>query len=313
MHAVASAEGCVDLLPIEHASIAAIQRHLMGLAEPLDCPGRMLPGGLAAVIDDPDMRLSVLRVLTMLPFIDQKVMAEKARVVDRVASMFGVQDSGLIILHQAVKQQYRRITFGILQRAIRRFWSSDGKARPRDWADMIMVMLPVLTPGRRRLRDKYQALEQLRPGSLGHVLYSYYRSNGFRMPGEPKSFPEKFVLHEIYHIFGSYPVNHHGEMLAAAFTGGNTDQLCMDMILLSLLQYQVGVQVAGVTPGMPGRLVPDEFFHAIARGAAMRVNLMDGWDFWEVAEQPLESLKAQYELPPLTGQESFEPLLVPSV
>jgi hypothetical protein len=53
---------------------------------------------------------------------------------------------------------------------------------------------------------------------------------------------------------------------------------------------------------MPGQLKPDEFFHAIARGAAMRVNLMEEWDFWEHAERPLADLRQEYGLPPLTGK-----------
>ena len=51
---------------------------------------------------------------------------------------------------------------------------------------MIFVMLPMLTPGRKQLNEKYQALGMRR---LGHILHSYYRSNGFPMPGELKSFP----------------------------------------------------------------------------------------------------------------------------
>jgi hypothetical protein len=171
-------------------------------------------------------------------------------------------------------------------------------------------MMPMLTRGKRQLRERYQALEEYRPGSFGNVLYCYYRQNGLALPGERGGFPEKFVLHECYHIFGGYPVNHQGEMLTAAFTGGNVEKLCMDMILLSLLQYQIGVRVAGVAPGVPGQLNPEEFFYAVARGAAMQIDLMDGWDLWQVAERPFDDLRAEYGLPPLTGLETFTPLAI---
>ena len=56
---------------------------------------------------------------------------------------------------------------------------------------MIFVMLPMLTPGRKQLNEKYQALGMRR---LGHILHSYYRSNGFPMPGELKTFQGQFKL-----------------------------------------------------------------------------------------------------------------------
>lgn len=309
MHSVASAEDSIVLQSIEQESIVAIQRHLLCLPEPMSAPGHGLPADLAAILPDPVMRLTVLRILIMLPFLDGKVLPAKVRVVQRAAALLGVEEStGLLMLRQAMHRQYRRITLGILSRAIRQFWSHDGKARVRDWADMAQVVLPVLSGSKRGRRERYQALAQKAPGTLGRTLHNYYRENGFPMPGEPKSFPEKFVIHEFYHILGGYPLTHQGEMLAAAFTGGNVEKLCMDMILLALLQYQVGATVAGVSRGVPGLLNPEEFFHAIARGATMTVDLMDDWDFWAVADRPLEELRALYRLPPLTGGESFAPL-----
>jgi hypothetical protein len=312
MCAVVSAESRIPLLSVEEESIAAIQKHLLRCI-PLAIRPEKLPADIADVVSDAEMRLMVVRILVMLPLLDQRVQPEKAQIAQRVAAMLAVHDSGLIILRQAVARQYRRITLGILHRSIRQFWSDDGTARWRDWIDMVFVMMPMLTQSRRALRERYRALGSKPHGTLGRVLFDFYRGNGFAMPGEPRSFPEKFVLHEIYHIFGSYPVTHQGEMLTGAFTGGNVERLCMDMILLSLLQYQVGASVAGVARGIAGQLNPDEFFHAIARGAAMSVNLMEGWDFWAVADRPLQALRQEYGLPPLSGHESFEPLPVSQV
>jgi hypothetical protein len=310
LYAVASAEGTIPMVPIQHESIAAIQRHLMGCREPFSDVAYVFPRNIAAVLADEGQRRQVLRLLIMVPFIDRRVVAAKAHVVYQAASLLGVDDSGLVMLRQAVNRQHIRITVGVVSRAIRAFWSGDGKSRWKDWTDIMLVMLPKFTRarGRRQLREKYQALREYQPASLGNVLYCFYRTNGLALPGERGGFPEKFVLHECYHIFGGYPVNHHGEMLVAAFTGGNVETLCMDMILLSLLQYQVGVRVAGLVLGVPGQLKPEEFFHAVARGAAMRIDLMEGWDFWHVAERPLGDLRVEYGLPPLTGRETFAAL-----
>lgn len=185
MYAVVSADGSVAVLPIEHQSIAAIQRHLMGIGEPLfPQAGRRLPS----------MRLNLLRILTMLPFLDQPVSAEKARTVDRAALALGVKDSGLIMLRQALRRQYRRITFSILHRSIRQFWSSDGKVRLRDWADMIFVMLPMLTPGRKQLNEKYQALGMRRPGAWATSSTAITGPTAFRCRANSKAFQGQFKL-----------------------------------------------------------------------------------------------------------------------
>jgi hypothetical protein len=305
LQAVASAEGRIPLLPIERESIVAIQRHLLHRDEPVQTTANTLPDDLARVIDDPVMRTEVLRLLIMMPFIDQKVLPEKAQVVERAATLLGVEDQGLGMMRLAVKRRYWRITLGIMGRALRSFWSGTGKAGPREWLAMVQLVVPALNHHRGEIRARYQQLEHRPEGSLGHTLYQFYRSNKFPLPGEPKSTPEKFVLHEIYHILSEYPTIHTGEMLTAALTGGNVDKMCMDMMMMALLQYQVGVAMTPNTKGMPGRMRPDDFFYAIARGIAMKVNLMDEWDFWQDMDTPVTELRRRMGILPLRGTEDF--------
>ena len=82
--------------------------------------------------------------------------------------------------------------------------------------------------------------------SLGHALYSFYCKRGFPLPGEPKSFPEGWSKHEVYHVTSEDDTTLQGEMLNAAFSGGNTEKLCMDLLLATLLQFHAG------RPVLPG-------------------------------------------------------------
>jgi hypothetical protein len=307
MQAVMTAEGRIPLLQIEIESIAAIQRHLLHQAEPIEVPGQTLPEGLAKVIVDPDMRRETVRILTLLPIIDQQVLAEKAAVVKAVAQRLDVEDRGLIILDEAVRRRHKRIALSMMARAVAHYWSPTGKARLRDWLDMVRIMLPpipgiyaVLTD--KELLAKYEAMARKPTTSLGHALYSFYRKRGFPLPGEPKSFPEGWSKHEVYHVLSEYDTTLQGEMLNAAFSGGNTEKLCMDLLLATLLQFHAGRPVLpGPVP--TGLLQPDAFFRAIARGAAMNVDLLKGWDIWSVVDRPLPELRVAFQIPSLTAAE----------
>jgi hypothetical protein len=307
MQAVTTAEGRIAQLPIETESIAAIQRHLLHRPEQIDITDQALPADLATLLDDPDMRRQTVRILTLLPVIDQKVLPEKVRVVEEAAGRLGIEDRGLVILRQAVKRQHRRIAMTIMARSVAHYWSPTGKARLRDWLDMARIMLPAI-PGLysmltdQELLARYQALAAKPEASVGHVLHDFYVKRGFPLPGEPKSFPEGWGKHEVYHVLGEYDTTLQGEMLNAAFSGGNTEQLCMDLLLATLLQFHAGRQVLP-GPAPPGLLQPDPFFRAVARGAAMNVDLLHEWNFWSIVDLPLAEVRARFQVPALSERE----------
>ncbi|MDR3537212.1 MAG: hypothetical protein P4L71_11995, partial [Acetobacteraceae bacterium] len=99
-----------------------------------------------------------------------------------------------------------------------------------------------------------------------------------------------------------YDTSLQGEMLNAAFSGGNTERLCMDLLLATLLQFHAGRQVLP-GPCLTGLLEPDAFFRAVARGAAMNVDLLKGWNLWSVVDVPLQELRAAFQIPSLAEQE----------
>jgi ubiquinone biosynthesis protein Coq4 len=311
LHAVATAQGTIGLEPIERDSIVEIQRHLLHLDQPIE-PGHMtLPGDLAEVIVEPAMRRSVVRILSLLPVIDKRILAAKVSVVEDAARQLAVEDRGLEILRLAVKGRYRSIGFSAMMRSVAHYWSPTGKMRLRDWLDMLRNFLPPVPGlyqmiGDQALLARFRALGQLPSDTLGYALYRFYTDRGFALPGEPKSFPEGWAKHEAYHVLSEYEVNNQGEMLLAAFSGGNSRLLCMDLLMVTLLQFQAGKRVVpGPTP--VDELRPAAFFRALARGASMNVDLLGGqWSLWPVIEQPIAELRTTYNVPPLSAQERHE-------
>ncbi len=307
MYAVVSGEGRVPVLPVEEESIDAIQRHLLHQAQPLRPEAMTLPRDLAQALPDPILRLETVRILTMLPTLDQQVTAAKTEVVERAAAQLEVDDVGLKLLRQAVKRQFTRMAFGLMGRSVAYYWSPTGKARLRDWLDMLRIGMPTI-PGLyalltdRALLAKYTGLASRPDGTLGNALYYFYTLRGFPLPGEPKSFPEGWSKHECYHIISEYETTDQGEMLNAAFSGGNTEVLCMDLLMLTLLQFHAGFQVMP-GPAPKGALKPDAFFRAVARGAATRPDMLNGWDLWTVVDLPMDELRRRMNVPPLSHDE----------
>ncbi|MDR3534862.1 MAG: hypothetical protein P4L71_00050, partial [Acetobacteraceae bacterium] len=248
MQAVVTAEGRIAPLSIETESLAAIQRHLLQREQPMESADRTLPTDLADVLGDPDMRRETIRILAVLPILDQKILPEKVQVVEAAARQLDIEDRGVELLRMAVKRQHRHMGMSILMRSVAHYWSPTGRARLRDWLDMVRIMLPPVPGLYSMLTDKvllakYRALGAKPQSTLGFVLYDFYVKRGFPLPGEPKSFPEGWGKHEVYHVLSEYDTSLQGEMLNAAFSGGNTERLCMDLLLATLLQFHAGRQV----------------------------------------------------------------------
>lgn len=306
--AVVSAGGSVEPAAIETDCIAALQRHMLRQDPPLPGTPGPLPDDLETQLDTPELRRQTVRQLAILATVDGEVRPEKVTVVEAAARRLEADEFGLLVLSRIARGQYRRNGFGLMKRIVAHYWSPTGKARLRDWLAILWTVAPWF-PGLRgylgqdSLRSRYLALAELPDDTLGHQVHRYYSRNGFPVPGEPGSIPEGWARHEVYHVISSYGITLQGELLLAGFIAGNTEELALDLALPALVQLHAGKTfVPG--PTASGLLRPDAFFRAMARGAAMRVDLLAGWRLWEVADVRLHELRKRYGLPPLTPVET---------
>jgi hypothetical protein len=310
LYAVISAGGSMAPVQDEIDSVNAIQRHLFLQDPPLAGKPGPLPSNLATVLTEPALRLQVVRLMAMLPPIDKQLRIEKVVIVEAAAAQLGVSEFGLRMLRRVALKQYSRIMFKLMKRFIDHYWPISGQPELRSWLSLWWSVTPWFPGLRRTLRldellAKYAALEKLPPGTLGHAVHAYYASNGFPVPGSPKSIPEGWARHEVYHIISNYGTTLPGEMLLAGFIAGNTTEMALEVVLPALVQLHLGRKFA---PGPIAQDVfkPDEFFRAMARGAAMSIDLLAGWQLWEHAHVELDELRARYDLPRLSLDETRE-------
>jgi hypothetical protein len=306
MYAVVSASGQIAPLEFEIDCINAVQRQLLLQHPPLPGHPGPLPASLSYILDTSFLRKSTIRLLAALSIVDRQVSAAKVAVVEDAARTLKVSEYGLVMLRRVARGQYRRNALRLMQRFVNHYWSYSGHAELRDWAAILWPLAPWLPGLRSYLRlegvvARYSRLAALPSNTLGYAVYRYYQERDFPMPGQPKSIPEGWARHEVYHVLANYNTNLQGELLLAGFISGNTDELCLDILLPALVQLHAGKAfVPG--PVAEGILIPDDFFQAVSRGAAMNIDLLAGWRLWDVAHERLEDLRQRYGIPPLPVQ-----------
>jgi hypothetical protein len=306
MLAVVSAEGRMAPSRLEAESIVAIQRHVLGLSEPLmEVPPGPLPPERDYALWSDDLRRVTLRMLALLPLIDRCIQPAKADVVATAAVRLGIKEPSLDILHHASRNHYRWVALALMRRFVSAFWSPTGKTRLRDYAQFAWWMMPSLhgkrTAARHRaLTEQFRTLRALPDGTLGREVFRFHEDNGIPLPGQPGSVP--WSMHEVYHVIGEYGLAFHPELVLTAFIGGNQDETCLDQLLFGLLAHHVGKQIIGghVTQGL---LEPEPYFRALGRGMAMRQNLLKDWTLWDDAATPVPDVRRKFNVAPFTEAE----------
>ena len=128
---------------------------------------------------------------------------------------------------------------------------------------------------------------------------------GLPFTGEKGGFPPGALYHDFAHVLAGYDTSPEGEMKAAAFQAGFTKH---DADFFTAL-FAVVIHTAGINmtpfpmPVVLGRIGEGELaadvLRALKRGAAMKVDIGDNWDFWEFVELPIDVVRARLGVPPL--------------
>ena len=77
-----------------------------------------------------------------------------------------------------------------------------------------------------------------------------------------------------------------------------------------LLQFHVGIRMTPITTARTGFFDPQKAMIAIRRGAAMNIDLNNGWDYWPVMAEQVEELRRRYNILPV---EAYMPANQPAV
>jgi hypothetical protein len=305
MKAVATLRGSRPLQPLAAEMLDSVRRHVLHASFELDSLQSCSPVELAANVQNPRRRLELLHFLVLMPYLEMEIDAEQVAVVDEIADALGLETDTLTDLHQVREGRLKRLLFDYSRRSLSEFAEAESS-----WEKLKLVTKSVRQfVGDKHVAERYQALEGFPEGSLGRTLFCFYRARDFPLPGEKKSFSELLIAHDCCHILGGFNTDMNGEMDVAGFEAGLFDNgFGFELLLEVILDFHLGktFTTLGLLPAGTGHFDPEAVLRGYERGVVCNVNPIQGWDFWEVANEQVSELRKRYGLPELLG-----PILLP--
>jgi len=233
-----------------------------------------------------------------MSLIDGKANAQETNLVEEFAQSLEVSAPEVKDLRHVLKGEIFQLRLDLARRfwlrdKVKEIWNTKGI---RGLYSFMRGMI-----GRNEdpaLAARYQAMEQYPSGSLGRAYWDYCRENGFALPGEKGGAAEPILFHDCAHILSGYGTDPEGEVQVACFSAGFQRRDPWLFVFFVLLQFHVGIRMTPITKARTGFFNPEKAMIAIRRGAAMNVDLNNGWDYWPVMGEQVEELRRRYNILP---------------
>ena len=295
MKTVAMADGALDASELH--MMEAVQQ-IIGTTHRLEQLTPITPMELARALPDQQIRGQLVQGLIVMSLIDRKASPQESDVVEQFAQALEVSVPEVKDLRHVLNGEILRLRLDL----VRRFWVRDKLKEV--WNEEGLRGIFKLVGGmlgqyeNEAVAAPYQALEKYPAGSLGRAYWEYCRKNEFALPGEKGGGPEFVVFHDCTHVLSGYGTDPEGEVQVACFSAGFRRRDPWLFVFFVLLQFHVGVRMTPITKARTGFFDPEKALIALRRGAAMNVDLTDGWEYWPVMGEQVEVLRKRYNILP---------------
>ena len=295
MKTVALADGELD--PTECALMEAAQK-LFGVEIDIDPLPSITPQELAAEFTDPQLRWQLCHGLIVMALADGKSSKDEWEQVQAFARALEVESESFETLHKLAEGHFMAARIDVARHFFAREKMIERvKQDGFGWLATSVAALAGIIENK-KLAEKYRALESYPENSLGKRYFEFIRGNEFQFPGERGGPPEPIILHDLTHTLGGYGTDPAGEMQVIGFHAGYRRENPFTWIFFGMMQFHMGVRVGLLAKGDTGHFNPDLMLKAIARGAAMNIDLTDSWDPWTVMDRDIDELRAEYGIAP---------------
>lgn len=301
MKTIAMADGALN--ESERHMLASVQQ-VIGTTYDIEELAPITPLELARAFPDPQLRKQLVQGLIVVSLIDGNPDEAEVNLVEQFAQELEVSAVEIKNLRHVLNREIVQLRLDL----VRRFW-----LRPKInelWNNEGIKGLYKFVRGmvgkyeNKELAARYQALEHYPAGSLGRSYYEYCRTNGFPLPGEKGGSPEQILFHDCAHVLSGYGTAPEEEVQVACFSAGFQRREPWLFVFFVLLQFHVGIRMTPITTARTGMFDPLKAMIAIRRGAAMNIDLNNGWDYWPVMGEQVEELRRRYNILPI---EAFMP------
>lgn len=295
MKTVAMADGVLDAS--EHHMLESIQR-IFGTTHDLEQLALITPADLARTFPDPQLRNQLVQGLVIMTLIDGKASPKETDRVEQFAQALEIDVPEVKNLRHVLKGEILQLRLDLVRRfwlrpKVNEVWNKEGI---RGLSKFVRGMM-----GRyenKELAARYRALEHYPSGSLGRSYWEYCHKNGFALPGEKGGAPEQILFHDCAHVLSGYGTAPEEEVQVACFSAGFQRREPWIFVFFVLLQFHLGIRMTPITAAQTGMFDPLKAMIAIRRGAAMNVDLNDGWDYRPVMSEQVEELRRRYNILP---------------
>lgn len=283
--------------------LESIQR-MHGTTYSLEQLEPITPEELARELPDPQLRQQLVQGFIVMSLIDEKANAKETDLIEEFARALAVSIPEVKNLRQVVQGEMVQLRLDMVRRIWLRekvieIWNKEGI---RGIFKIVRGLMGKYENS--ALAARYEALEQYPSGSLGRTLWEHWRENGFALPGQKGGAPEQICFHDCAHVLSGYGTQPEEEVQVACFSAGFQRRDPFTFVLFVLLQFHVGVRMTPITHARTGFFNPEKAMIAVRRGAAMTVDLNNGWDYWPVMGEQVEELRRRYNILPI---EAFTP------
>lgn len=315
MKRVATADGRTPLSEAGHRSLVACARHGLGITDlqPVGDLPSLDAGDLATALSTPadpsrGPAAAAVRFLAVTALVDGSLDKARIDLVLDYAEALEIRERYLEQLQAAVNGRLAWALADMTRQNIRSLWD-----QPWNEQDNVMALLLPYRGERAdpALVSRHEALGALPEGSFGRAWWTIYKDNGYAFPGDPRGANAAFVRpHDSTHVLSGYDTTPQGEILVSTFTAGMHPRLPMEgHILPVIFSWHLGIEINEFAGSAGGALDPAGFWEAWARGSEVAVDLFaPDWDFWSVVEEPVESLRRRYRIPPRGASPSARPV-----
>jgi hypothetical protein len=231
--------------------------------------------------------------------------------VERWAMALGVDDRVLLLARDLTSHAQARATADFY----RLNWIGDGEdQRDRHFQALLArygtpAYALTLEPDPEE-RQRWAALEQCPPASLGRGLWDFYQQRGFRLPGEVGAANAALAHHDWVHLVAGYDTTPIGELEVTAFmAAASRSPGAMLGFLGAVSIYETGLLRSVVLQQAYPQTLADpaarqRLADAIRRGNRCRVDPLLGVDYFGQAHAPLAQVRASWGLDPGSGPAS---------
>ena len=266
------------------------------------------PEELAAVLRDRDLhyRHRIVHHMVLAEIVLRPLPNEVADRVARYAAALGVSDDFVALAHQYAAGTLDLAAFDLRRSGFEEGWGQERSAALHTMAPLANPFDDLVDP---ELEARWQRFATLEPGTLGRSVWTMYQTRGFQLPGSAGAASPYLAQHDFVHVLADYGTRMECELEVFALIGrADPDPKGFAWLATMIGLFETGyVEAQGPfnadveTPhlqidGMDVRLAD-----AIRRGKV----IAEGYgrdllelDYHELAEQPVEDVRAMLGIPP---------------